>query len=638
MIGADAGLRFWLRYVEAEGGLTDHAGDSALAVLPTGLQALHKLPEELAVTDDPDVAREDGVMFLAAGHPVLGQAADDVLAQGDVGRLAVPVPATLPPETSTLLERAREQFPVGHGRIDATGAPTKGVRPVLRVGALVSYTLSAEDHYQERAECWVDVSSRREVPGQVSAKLAALPALAVDGPADLERLTTAIGQAHRIISAGAEQRRTGLSSQVAKTFDAELERAEAYYRDVLATITRRRENAPADRIELLDARAEATGEERARRLAEIREKFQPAHEIRPYRLHLLDLPVWRLPVDVRRGDRRYPLTLDWLLPVSRFAEIRCPHCDAAEPLVAGKTRLGCEGCLAKVAVQIVPDPPAPARKPAPPAKPEVERPVRCAAKPRAADPHTVASPADQRLSPAKIAKAGDKLYRKLWDAVVSRDRRVSRMCAPDSPAAALRICWPRHGHWNPACRGPGGQHLEHDPGGFGGAAGHPRSHRDGIRPPVPVRAVVAHGRRHTAHRRGPSVRRRNRSGPASPMDPWAGSARAVRAAPAADSPGPGWRTAVATRRAVPRPTHRPPVSCRVVATTRRCRADRGTQSGRARRRHGTHDLPPGRPHRWSLRRGGVRLPGRRARRPRGRCRTPGPTAAVADQALVGVGW
>ncbi|MGH3951265.1 MAG: hypothetical protein ACRDSE_19470, partial [Pseudonocardiaceae bacterium] len=131
---SDHGLRFWLRYVEAQGGLTDDAGDSALAVLPSGLQVLHKLPEELVVTGDPDVAREDGAMFLAAGHPVLGQAADDVLAHGDVGRLAVPVPATLPPATSALLERAREQFPVDHGRIDATGAPTKGVRSVLRVG------------------------------------------------------------------------------------------------------------------------------------------------------------------------------------------------------------------------------------------------------------------------------------------------------------------------------------------------------------------------------------------------------------------------------------------------------------------------------------------------------------------------
>lgn len=40
------------------------------------------------------------------------------------------------------------------------------------------------------------------------------------------------------------------------------------------------------------------------------------------------------------------------------------------------------------------------------------------------------------LSPAKIVKAGDKLNAKMWDAVVNSDRRLSRMCAPDSPAAA----------------------------------------------------------------------------------------------------------------------------------------------------------------------------------------------------------
>lgn len=438
MIGADAGLRFWLRYVEARGGLTEDRGDSVLVVLPQTLQALLDLPDELMVTGDPDVAREDGATLLATGHPVLGQAADDVLADGDVGQVTIPVPAAAPPPIPVLLERAREQFPVHHGKIDATGALTKVIRPVLRVGALVSYTVSTEDHYQERVECFLDALSRLELPEPLSARIAALPRAAAGGPVDRGMVAAAIGQAHRIIDARAERRRASLSGQAAKALEAELERAEAYYRDMLATIERRRANAPAERGELLAARAQSVREERARRLAEVREKFQPAHAIRPYRLQVFELAAWRLPVDVRRGDRRYPLTLDWLISLSRFADLRCPHCHAVEPLVAAKTRLGCTGCLTTPSMQAVPDLPAPrpaaspAREPAQPAEPPAGRP---AARPVSTSPRP-SRPVVSRRSPGDIARMGDKLSGKVWDAVAADDRRSARSCAPDSPAAA----------------------------------------------------------------------------------------------------------------------------------------------------------------------------------------------------------
>lgn len=423
----DPGLRFWLSYVEAEGGLTEPRGDSALAVLPPALGKRHELPEELVVTGDPDVAREEGATLLAPGHPVLERAADEVLSSGDAGRMLISVPATRPPDAADLRDKARDQFAVDHGKVEVTGAVTKGVRPVLRVGALVSYTVSAEDHYQERIECYVDAACRLEMPEPDAIRLEGLPRTAPEQPADLSRVMAALGVAHRVIDARATQRRAALAGQSGGALEAELARAEVYYRDVLATIDSRRTKADADRRELLDARAEATGEERSRRLAEIREKYQAAHEIRPYRLHVYDIPVWRVPVDVRRGDRRYPLALEWLIPLGRFGEVRCPHCDASEPLVAGKTRLGCTSCLAKTPVQVV-APATPEVAPRPPVAPA--RPAE--RKPRPAPAPVLPVP----LSPAKIVKAGDKLSAKVWDAVVHRDRRLSRLCAPDSPAAA----------------------------------------------------------------------------------------------------------------------------------------------------------------------------------------------------------
>ena len=441
MTSTDAGLDFWLRYVEASGGLTEFDGDTTLVMLPPALQTMLELPEVLQVTADPDVAREDGATFFSAGHPALGRSADEVLAVGDVAAMAVPVDATPPPPAEHLQAMARDQFTVDHGRIDATGAPTRSARAILRVGALVDYTLSSDDHYQECAECWVDVQSQRQLPTHVSMKLASLPTVPKDGSPSLTGLTAAIGFADRVIEQCAERRRSELGDDIDNARDAELERVEAYYRDALATIERRRAQAPADRRELLDARADSVRDERARRIGETREKYQPSHEVRPYRLHIYEVPVWRLPVDVRRGDRRYPLTLDWLIPLTRFTDIACPHCGADERLVATKTRLGCASCVPRRIARLVPEPARPPAKPAAKAKQVVTQPPT----PRQ---HPSQVRTDPSPTPAKLGKLGDKLIGKVWDAVVRNDRRLARICAPDSPAAAaIRLYGPSGAAW-----------------------------------------------------------------------------------------------------------------------------------------------------------------------------------------------
>jgi hypothetical protein len=81
----DPALGFWLRYLDASGGLHEDAGDQTLVMLPSELQAKLGLPEEVAVTADPEVAREDGALLLLPGHPALDQAAAAVLDQGDAG-------------------------------------------------------------------------------------------------------------------------------------------------------------------------------------------------------------------------------------------------------------------------------------------------------------------------------------------------------------------------------------------------------------------------------------------------------------------------------------------------------------------------------------------------------------------------
>ena len=342
---ADPALEFWLRHVAADGGLWEPAGDSAYVVLPGPLRDAYRLPEELRVTADPDVAREEGATLLTAGHPVLAEAADRVLAAGDVGYLVLDRPAAVPPGRDVLQAEVREAFPTDHGRIDLSGEPAFVLHPVVRVGALVTYELSAEDRFQEEAERWVDASSRRELPAALARSLskALCTERTVVPPA--ENLLPAIGHAHRLMDSAAVSRRAVLAAEVSGGFEAERGRAAAYYADAIAGIELRLAAATPDRAAVLRERLRATREEQARRLAEIAEKYEARHVIRPYRLHVLLVPALRVVADVLRGSRRYPMSFDWLLPTGVYAPVRCPSCSAEAALVAGKEKLGCEACL-----------------------------------------------------------------------------------------------------------------------------------------------------------------------------------------------------------------------------------------------------------------------------------------------------
>ena len=393
-VAADPALGFWLRHVAAAGGLWEPEGPAAYVVLPPPLRDAYRLPEELRVTADPDVAREDGAALLAAGHPVLAEAADRVLTSGDAGHLVLARPASVPPAREVLLTELRDAFPVGHGRIDLAGELEVVLHPVARVGALITYELSAEDRFQEQAERWVDVPARRELPAALATHLARaeISERGVARPA--EGLLPAIGEAHRLIDAGATARREALGAEVIGACQAESGRAAAYYADAISGIERRLATAPADRRAVLEQRLRSTREEKARRLAEIAEKYEARHTIRPYRLHVIHVPGLRVSVDVRRGDRRYPMIFDWLLPAGAYAPVRCPSCGGEAPLVAGKLKLGCETCLPPTpAAAAAPVSAAPPAVPGPAARPSASRPIPGPARPQSGPARPQSGPA-----------------------------------------------------------------------------------------------------------------------------------------------------------------------------------------------------------------------------------------------------
>jgi hypothetical protein len=522
---------FWLNYLDSRGGLWEQSGDAVLAVLPDRLSAVHDLPESALITDDPDISREDGVLFLGAGHPAIDQAAGTVIADGDTGTLTLEH-RSRPLSTEELLTKIRDQVAVDHGRIDATGAPIVSARSLLRLEVLVSHTVSAEVQFTEVAGCLVDVPSRVMWPEPSADRLrsaltaASVPSVtAAQRAVDKNLLLKALIAAYQELNAAAAARGRQLASGADAERAAEIARAGEYYAAALASLDKRRVDADAQRRELLAARAEATRAERDRRLTEIDEKYRHRHELRPYRLHLVDVPVLRLATDVRRGERRWPLVFDYLPLLGTFAPTRCPSCDARAPLVATKAQLGCTTC---VPVRVVEPPaappppkPAPAVKPAP--KPPAAKsppparkpltgksvPQKPAARKPAAQPSPARKPASRKpaarqsglsLQPDALfgalarqpddgrpflpGKPEDKKVADFWDHVAHGERRkLARLIAPESPLAALVRLYgssgPLHGIGVPVGQMPAsftsGNYDRPVAGGRGGTAGELRT-------------------------------------------------------------------------------------------------------------------------------------------------------------------
>jgi hypothetical protein len=344
----DPGLDFWLRYVSAEGGVHERAGDSTLVLLPETLQERHEHSEDMTVTTDPEVAREDGSLLLTAGHPLLAAAAEVVLAEGDVGCIRLARPSGRQPDAEDLQARIRDELAVDHGRVDVTGGPRPFVRSILRVSSLVTYDLSADDQFQEQVECWVDIPAHVPYPDRIGRELSGLLAIEHAERDHLRpndpNLLSALTEADHEIDRRAGSRRDLLAGAVLQSHREEVSRAREYYLQVAESLRKRMSTATPDKVEAYRARLVSTDAERDRRIAEIDEKYKSAYTCLPFRLHVVGVPALRIEADIRRGNRRYPVELDWLIPLREFAPMRCPGCGSTDRLVAGKSALGCHRC------------------------------------------------------------------------------------------------------------------------------------------------------------------------------------------------------------------------------------------------------------------------------------------------------
>ena len=357
----DPAIDFWLHFLAREGALVQGGEDRTLVVLPSHLQSLLQLSEETWFTSDPQVAQESKAMLLVAGHPVLERAAQRVLQASDVGYRALAWPQRRAPTAEELLAHARQSVTIEHGRLDLDGVAAPILLPLLHCVTLVTYR--ADLAFQEREEVWIFGHNGQSASASVVEIAADSDEVQSDSEIARHRCLgphwalalQAVGEA---LEARTARRAAELSRQQQAVQREEVGRTETYYQAVLDSIAERQTTAGGERQLLYLSQAETTRLERNRRLKEIEEKYSFTAELRPFRLHVVLLPAWSLPVAVRRGDHCYPWWLAWLPQLGAFAPWGCPHCLASEALVVGRERLGCRRCLPRSRPQAHPGPPA----------------------------------------------------------------------------------------------------------------------------------------------------------------------------------------------------------------------------------------------------------------------------------------
>lgn len=344
-MSTSSGIDFLVDYAEGAGALAEVVPEGALLVLPEELRTELSLPEEIGLTEDPETARDDGFLLVTTGHPLLLAAARTVLERGDVGCTSLPRPDGLPPTPGAVEAKAREHIHADHGRIDVTDTPEAADVTVLRVGALLTYSISIDERVQELEEVWVLADSGRAVPEELVTRLQT--AVPQPGPTANTAGPTgdAVASAHQLLDGRARKRVGDLARQTSARLQAQLGVVDDYYGQVLSSIDERMHRASSDRVALLGSQAEATRTEWKRRRAEVADDLTPSFEIQPFRLHLVAVPSYRIRATVRRGARAYPLSLSYLPLTSSFLPPQCSSCGSEAVLVAGKEGLGCRTCM-----------------------------------------------------------------------------------------------------------------------------------------------------------------------------------------------------------------------------------------------------------------------------------------------------
>ena len=460
---------FFATYAATEGALVERLPEGAVLVLPESLQAAYRLPEDLGLTEDPEVAREEGYLLLATGHPLLRAAAESVLQQGDAGHCHLPRPPGPAPSPAVLQSHARDRVHADHGRIDIHSQPSAIYLTIVRVGVMLKFRLSIDEELQELADCWT-LADGSEIPPELAKRLSSSTAVPGPAPGANAWAGEGVAAADSRLREKAAERAFELAAQRSKRLVAQLGVVDDYYEGVLASIEERSAKTTEDRRHMLAAQSVATRVEWERRRAEVTDEMMPVAIVDPFRLHVFGVPAWRVSAVVKRGSRAYPLDLVWVPMISSFLPSACPSCGSRATLVAGKSGLGCRNCtrpeatpepvVSSVAPLEAAASPPPASSTTPPPSEDQQGRARPAARPTpatraAADEAPPRRPAAKRPSgratpkgssgrvtpkggaASNPGKTGDRLTRLIWESVLNDSPIRQNRLVPWSPMAAL---------------------------------------------------------------------------------------------------------------------------------------------------------------------------------------------------------
>ena len=456
---------FFATYAANEGALVERLPEGAVIVLPESLQAAHRLPESLGLTEDPEVAREEGYVLLAPGHHLLRAAAESVLQQGDTGHCHLPFPPGPALSPAVLQAHARERVHADHGRVDIHSQPSAFYLTAVRVGAMLTFRLSIDEELQELADCWM-LADGSELPPDLVKRLSSSTVEPGPAPGASAWAGEGVAAADSRIRDQAAERASELAAQRSKRLVAQLAVVDDYYEGMLASIDQRSASATEDRRGMLAAQADATRVEWERRRAEVTDEMMPVATVDPFRLHVFGVPAWRARAVVKRGSRAYPLDLVWVPLVSSFLTPACPSCGSRTTLVAGKSGLGCRNCtrpeatpepvVSSVApLDVVASPPLASSTIRPSSEAQQGRARPAPATEAAADeaparrpvaklPSGRATPkgSSGRVTPkggaaSSPVKMGDRLVRLIWESVLDDAPIKRNQLVPWSPMAAL---------------------------------------------------------------------------------------------------------------------------------------------------------------------------------------------------------
>ena len=296
-------------------------------MLPESLQAAYRLPEDLGLTEDPEVAREEGYLLLATGHPLLRAAAESVLQQGTPATVTCLVRPEPAPSPRVLQSHARDGVHADHGRIDIHSQPSAIYLTIVRVGVMLTFRLSI---VRRASKSWPTAG---HWPTEARYRLTLVKRLssstAVPGPAPGAHAWAGEGVAVADPgSAKAAERAAELAAQRSKRLVAQLVVVDDYYERLLASIEERSAKTTEDRRHMLGAQSVATRVEWERRRAEVTDEMMPVAIVDPFRLHVFGVPAWRASAVVTAGLAGVParsgvgatflvISAAWM-PVMRF--------------------------------------------------------------------------------------------------------------------------------------------------------------------------------------------------------------------------------------------------------------------------------------------------------------------------------